>query len=258
MTSYKNSGPIDAAASIDKDKIKGKTAIVTGGASGIGAAYCRALVDAGAFVIIADLNEDGGKKFQSELSKSSVFAKCDVTDWKSQLDVFKKAKSSSPSGRIDIVVANAGISGEDRVTLNDTSKDEPDEPTLPIFQVNAIGVMLTCKLALWYFKKQNESEPGKDQSLVLQSSLAGYVDLPWAPQYTSSKFAVRGLLRSLRQTEGANGVRVNLIAPWYIHTPIMGGDLPPLIESSGAGFAKVEDAAHGLLRIVSDSKAHGK
>ena len=216
MSVYKSTGPIDCSSPLSKESIKGKTAVVTGGASGIGEAYVRALSDAGAFVIIADINENHGKNLQEELHSSTAFAKCDVTDWSSQLSAFKKAKEISPSSRIDIVIANAGIgSRSDQIMNNDISKDEPDEPDIPVFNVNAIGVLLTAKLALWYFKKQNASEPKKDQCLVLQSSLAGYVDLVGSPQYSSSKYAVRGLMRSLRLTEGANGIRVNLIAPWY-------------------------------------------
>lgn len=55
----------------------------------------------------------------------------------------------------------------------------------------------------------------QDRSLILKASLAGYLDLVGAPQYNSSKFFVRGLMRSLRQSEIMYGIRVNVIAPWY-------------------------------------------
>ena len=216
MSIYKNSGPIDCTVGIDAANLDGKTAIVTGAASGIGEAYVRALVNAGAHAIIADINEDAGNKLQQELSSSTTFAKCDVTSWASQLSVFKKAKEVSKTSRIDIVVANAGIGASDDIISDDLSGDEPKEPKMSTFDVNAVGVLLTTKLALWCFRKQNADGPRQDQCLVLQSSLAGYLDLSGAPQYTTSKFAVRGLMRSLRQTEQVHGIRVNLIAPWYI------------------------------------------
>ena len=112
------------------------------------------------------------------------------------------------------MVANAGISTTDQIFFHEIEKDEPDEPKLNIFEVDAVGVLLTTKLALWYFRKQNGAGPKEDLSLVLQGSVTGYVDIYGAPQYTASKFAVRGLLRSLRQSEQAHGIRVNLIAPW--------------------------------------------
>ena len=164
--------------------------------------------------MIADLNQEAGNALQQELSASTTFVRCDVTSWSDQLSVFKTAKEVSPASAIDIVVANAGLSGNDDIFTNDISKDEPDEPAISIVNVNLIGVLRTTKLALWYFRKQNAAETKRDCCLVLQSSLAGYADLQGANQYNASKFAVRGLMRSLRQTEGANGVRVNLIAPW--------------------------------------------
>ena len=191
------------------------TAIVTGGALGIGEAYVRASVASGAFVVIADLNEEAGNKLHNEFPLSTAFVICDVTSWESQLSVFKKSKQVSPTSRIDIVVANAGVSTADQVFLNDIEKAEPDKPKLQVTDVNVVGVLFTTKLALWFFRKQNADGARQDQCLILQGSVTGYVDIYGAPQYTASKFAVRGLMRSLRQSEQAHGIRVNLIAPWY-------------------------------------------
>jgi NAD(P)-dependent dehydrogenase (short-subunit alcohol dehydrogenase family) len=191
------------------------SAIVTGGALGIGEAYVRALAAASAFVIVADINQEAGAKLQKELAPSVVFVHCDVTSWESQLLVFKHAAKVSPTSRIDIVVANAGISSTDPIFLNDEDEIEPDEPKLQITQVNVNGVLLTTRLALWYFRKQYLRDPKKDQCLILQGSVTGYIDIFGAPQYTMSKFAIRGLMRSLRQSEAAHGIRVNVIAPWY-------------------------------------------
>ena len=165
--------------------------------------------------MIADINENAAKKIQQEFPETSAAVKCDVTSWSDQLAAFKKALEISPSKRIDIVVANAGIGGNDSVAMNDISKDEPDEPKLATLDININGVFYTTKLALWYFEKQNAGEHKGDCSLVLQASLAGYLDLN-APQYAASKFAVRGLMRALRRQVGQNGIRVSLIAPWYV------------------------------------------
>ena len=183
-----------------------------GGASGIGAAYVRALANAGAYVVIADLNEDAAKKIQQEFPETTAAIHSDVTSWKDQVATFKKALELSPSSEVDIVIANAGIAVADSMT-NDISQEEPEEPKLPILDVNINGVFLTTKLAMWYFEKQNSGSQKKDRLLVLQSSLAGYLDLI-SPQYSASKFAVRGLVRALRQMSPKHGVRVALIAPW--------------------------------------------
>ncbi len=213
---YKSSGRVDCSLEPGTSSLKGRTAIVTGGASGIGLAYVRALANAGAYVVIADIDEDGGRKVESEVGKNSAFVKCNVLTWSDQLAAFKKAIDLSPDKQIDIVVANAGISGNDTIAVNDAEADEPEEPKLLTLDINTIGVFYTTKLALFYFKKQQaQLNDGRkrDRNLVLQASLAGYLDLP-APQYQASKFAVRGLMRALRRTETNSGVRVNLIAPW--------------------------------------------
>jgi NAD(P)-dependent dehydrogenase (short-subunit alcohol dehydrogenase family) len=213
---YKSSGPIDCSIDPDTSNLKGRTAIVTGGASGIGLAYVRHLTKAGAYVVIADVNEEGGKKVQEETGKNSVFVKCDVRKWSDQLAVFKKAIELSPEGQIDIVVANAGVAANDILLENDVSTDEPAEPEFRTVDVNLHGVLYTTKLALWYFQKQQAQlgeGKGRDRNLVLQASVAGYLDLP-GPSYGVSKFGVRGLMRCLRQTVSVHGIRVNLIAPW--------------------------------------------
>lgn len=87
--------------------------------------------------------------------------------------------------------------------------------------MNLNGVLYTSKLALFYFRRQFAKDPANASptSLVLQSSMAGYMDFPSLVEYNTSKFAVRGLLRSLRRTEFRFGTRVNLLAPWYASLP---------------------------------------
>jgi NAD(P)-dependent dehydrogenase (short-subunit alcohol dehydrogenase family) len=84
--------------------------------------------------------------------------------------------------------------------------------------INGIGALYTVKLALHYFHRQFAADQGssKDQVLVLQASLAGYLDLKGAIQYAFTKYGLRGAMKSLRHTEPSFGVRVNLIAPWYV------------------------------------------
>jgi NAD(P)-dependent dehydrogenase (short-subunit alcohol dehydrogenase family) len=87
------------------------------------------------------------------------------------------------------------------------------KPDLSIVNVNLIGVLYTVKLALHYFR-QWPLEESRDRCLIIKGSVAGYVDQPGSPQYNSSKFAGRGLMRSLRRTSWMQGIRVNYVAPW--------------------------------------------
>src|SRR6187402_2603874 len=93
---------------------------------------------------------------------------------------------------------------------------EPEEPSLNILNVNMVGVLYTVKLALFYFRKQSAASENRqlDQNLIFTGSMAGYIDVPGAPQYTASKYALRGLLKSLRRSELQYNIRVNYIAPW--------------------------------------------
>jgi NAD(P)-dependent dehydrogenase (short-subunit alcohol dehydrogenase family) len=260
MAAYKSSGPIDCSVKPDLSKVKGRTAIVTGGASGIGRAYVRSLSKAGAYVVIADIDSKAGQEAQSEFPETSAFVKCDVLSWQEQLSAFKKALELAPHGQIDIVIANAGIGGGDTLSMNDLSKDEPEEPKLRTLEINLKGVFYTVKLALWYFQKQESLLPEghkRDRNLILQASMAGYIDIP-TPQYSASKFGVRGLMRALRHIVPQYGVRVNVIAPWYIKTAILDASMVNLIEEVGAGWATVESCAAAVERIVTDEKIQAR
>lgn len=119
-----------------------------------------------------------------------------------------------------------------------------------------IGVLHTVKLALHYFAKSDS--PPSEKCLILKSSVAGYLDLPSAPIYQASKFAVRGLMCNLRR---AGRCRVNVVAPWFIQTPIMSDNvlekLGPALKSMNSDFAEVEDSVKAVLRIACDEDING-
>jgi len=115
MAGYKHRGPVDCNTDFDASRLRGKTAIVTGGANGIGEAYVRVLIGAGASVCIGDLDVAGGQKLAAEFPQQTKFVKCDTTSWEEQVHLFSSATSFSPSGKIHYVVANAGIIKEDEV-----------------------------------------------------------------------------------------------------------------------------------------------
>ncbi|CEN59946.1 hypothetical protein ASPCAL02387 [Aspergillus calidoustus] len=258
--------------------LEGKTAIVTGGASGIGRA---------AFVVVGDVNEHLGAELSKEFP-GVFFQKCNVTDWNDQLALFKAASRVSPSARIDIVVANAGIAKSDAVyayegkydtPLNEPTllqmqtvskhcprpKDqaEPTQPSLDVLDVNLAGTMYTTKLAMHYFRRQYDAESESPSSrqqtcLVFQSSIMGYFDQGGAPLYSASKFAVRGLLRSYRRTAWLHGTRVNCVSPWYVRTPILSQRSIDAMDGSGYGFAEIEDVASAMMHLVTNPEINGR
>lgn len=215
-TEFDHAHAVKATDAFDVKTLQGKSVVITGAASGIGEACMRSFVSAGAFVTFGDLAEDRAHALVSELGNGNVaFVKCDTRVWEDQTAMFKTASEKSPSHSVDVVFANAGISGLDSV-FNDQSDPvtgAPVKPDLSILETNLIGVMYTTKLALHYFSRQPEG-PARDRSLIITSSIAGYVDHNGAPQYSSAKFGVRGMMRSLRQVLPKQNTRVNIISPW--------------------------------------------
>lgn len=264
MAGYTYTGPVDTTKPLNTSGLANKTAIVTGGASGIGEGYVRALVACDVSVVIADLNSARGALLESELANTK-FVKCDVTSWSDQLALFKAAVSFSPNGKIHYVVANAGMIKADSVyDVSSAEKDaesDPTQPDLQILDVNLRGTMYTTKLSLHYFVKQNGTTPSPEQedtALILIGSGASYLDGPRAPQYAATKWAMRGIMHSLRRTCHFHGTRVNMISPWYVRTSILTKEQFDGVEKVGVQLARLEDAQDALLRLLSDTSINGK
>lgn len=257
MAGYKYTGPIDCTLDIDTENLRGKTAIVTGGANGIGEAYVRALIAAGSIVFIGDLDVAGGKRLTTEFPERVHFVECNVTDWEDQVRLFRHAAKFSPAKNIHYVVANAGIIRSDEVF---SYSDEPTQPELSTIDINIKGVLYTTKLAMHYFIKLNGTTPSpqqEDTCLILIGSGAGIHDCLRIPQYSASKWAARGIMHSLRRTAHYYGSRVNVIHPWYVKTKILSKEDFEHVASKGVEFATTEDAGRCLLRILSDRTVNG-
>ncbi|KAF4343776.1 15-hydroxyprostaglandin dehydrogenase [Fusarium beomiforme] len=260
MPPYQISSPVNCDIDFGRDEVTGKVAIVTGGASGIGEAYVRALHGAGAEVVIGDKSVTAGEKLATQLP-GSKFVPCDATVWEDQVRLFKEATSFSSSGKIHYVIANAGMTKKDQTFAFDGNDRGPQKPDLQIIDVNLKGALYTSKLAMHYFVSQNGTEVNdrqEDTCFILISSGAGFLDVPRSPEYSSTKWAVRGIMHALRRTAFYYGSRVNVIAPWYIRTGILSKDQFDEIEKSGVEFATVEDAGECALRILSDTSINGK
>ncbi|CAG8973996.1 hypothetical protein HYALB_00011574 [Hymenoscyphus albidus] len=229
---YRDRGPVDVSGSFSTEELVGKSVVITGGANGLGKAYVQAFVDAGAFVTIGDIDETLGKEAASALPGKVQFVKCDVRKWEEQVSLFEAASKFSLHGGCDIVIANAGIVGEDDLfrldgkiscSLNEdhdlTANDfidpnkPPIKPDLSILDVDLIGMLYTTKLAFHYFRRQ-PVERYRDRCLILISSIAAYVDQPGTPQYNVAKWGTRALMRNLRRTAWKESIRINLVAPW--------------------------------------------
>lgn len=128
---YAYNGPIDHTIAPKLENIQAKSVVITGGANGMGEAFVRDFVAAGAWVTFADVNEERGKAVEAELNadgQKCVFVKCDIRDWDQQKAMFEIAKSQSPSNSVDVVIANAGISRSSGDSLWNLDGKRPLKP----------------------------------------------------------------------------------------------------------------------------------
>jgi 3(or 17)beta-hydroxysteroid dehydrogenase len=188
-------------------ELSGQVAIVTGGASGIGAASAALLAEAGAAVVVADLQDarDGAGRFVRHDVSSEE-------SWQALLaDVLKH------EGRLDVMVNNAGISG------GAGNVENTDVATWQRVQaINSEGVFLGCKYAIQGMKHTGAAKPAPQGSIVNLSSVAGLQAGAGAIAYTASKGAVRLLSKSvaLHCAEKKYGIRCNSVHPGGVDTPI--------------------------------------
>lgn len=284
VETIRQSGPVDATAPYEADGVAGKTIVITGGASGFGAAFARHWAKHGAYLILGDINDKGGEELVAELRSSTGSENhhchhCDVTDWKSQVAFFQAAVRLSGTGGIDAVVANAGIRevqnaasgmGFENPTEDLATDASPPPPNLKVMDVNLTGVLYTVHLALFWLQKNGDgkqhgglatepptrAERPRDRHLLLISSVAGIAALPGQPLYAATKHALVGLFRSLRGTVWRQGVRINMVCPFYVGT-----DFIPnrgLMLLAGGGSTKVEDVVDASTRLMADEGIVGR
>ncbi|CAG8566536.1 11021_t:CDS:10 [Funneliformis caledonium] len=217
--------------------VEGKVAFVSA-ASGIGEAVVTRLVKEGAKVTVADIQDELGKKLVEELNSGktetvAIYEHVDVTNWNEYLAAFKK--TVQVYGRVDIIVNNAGIFAE-----GDCLFDDSDEPpnALKMIDVNLKGVLNGTKLGI-RFLKQN----GKDGGVIVNtSSIAGLFNSPLVPIYSASKFGVVGLSISVAITVTVHNIRINVIAPSAVDTPMMKSVIHTIPDDHKVEMRKVVDA----------------
>jgi 2,5-dichloro-2,5-cyclohexadiene-1,4-diol dehydrogenase 2 len=231
-------------------RLDGKVALISGGASGIGAAHVRVFAAEGAKVIAGDLQEDKGRAVVETVNKSgaeAVFVGLDVArqeDWSRAVE-----EAVSRFGKLTTLINNAGIywpRGTEEETL---------EGWNTMIAVNQTGVWLGMKAAV---AAMREAGGG---AIVNISSLYGLIGSPGSISYHATKGAVRLMTKSAALEYVKQGIRVNSIHPGQIDTPILSGLTPEQNEQIKAAtpmgrLGRPEEIAYGSLYLCSDEAAY--
>jgi NAD(P)-dependent dehydrogenase (short-subunit alcohol dehydrogenase family) len=200
--------------------INGASAIVTGGASGIGAACARQLAARGARVVVADLNEDAGTQVAEEIG--GAFVRVDVTDTEQIKAAVDKAEELGP---VRVLVNSAGIGWAQRTVGKDGSYDSAAdlEAYKRVIAINLIGTFDAIRLAGTAMSRTEPlDETGERGAIVNLASVAAFDGQIGQAAYSSSKGGVVGMTLPVARDLAAIGVRVNTVAPGLIDTPIYG------------------------------------
>ncbi|MDQ0317401.1 pyridoxal 4-dehydrogenase, SDR-type [Amorphus orientalis] len=187
------------------DRLAGKTALVTGAAQGIGKAIAARLAADGAKVIVADLNEAGGKAVAEEIGKGAIAISCDVSDPASVAALFEQIDKET--GGIDILVNNASI-------VPFVAWDDVDlAHWQTIIGTNLTGTFLVSRAATDQMRAKNK--PGRVISISSNTFFAG---TPNMAAYVAAKGGVIGLTRALATELGAYGITANAVTPGLIES----------------------------------------
>jgi NAD(P)-dependent dehydrogenase (short-subunit alcohol dehydrogenase family) len=235
------------------ERLSGKVAVITGGATGLGAATATRMAAEGASVAVLDTDKDLGARVVASLGAAgpqSAFYLCDVTSE----DEVKSAFSAIADrfGKIDILVNNAGVAGANKPTHELTLAEWES-----VMAVNCTGVFLCTKHAIPHMRQAGGS-------IINISSIYGLVGGADIPPYHASKGAVRIMSKTDALIYAADKIRVNSIHPGFIYTSMVAGyvhdlgappeEIRPVLDAAHplGGMGQPDDIAWGAVYLASD------
>ena len=227
-------------------RLQDKVIIITGAAQGMGATHARLCIEAGAKVVLTDINTEKGQALAAELGNQALFIQHNVTsedDWTQVI-----AATQAYFGTINVLVNNAGITQSKSIL--ETSLDDYRR----ILEINQVSVFLGMKAVI------PSMQASKQGSIINISSINGLVG--GAIGYTDSKFAVRGMTKAAALECAPFGIRVNSLHPGVIATPmIMQGDTKAAVEAFAKSIplrrvAQPEEVSRLVLYLASDDSSY--
>lgn len=228
-------------------RFENKVAVITGAASGIGAATARLLWQEGAHVVLADIGDEGGKSLAASLGPSAMAVKCDVSK-ASEVEALVKAAVAA-HGRIDILFNNAGIGSFG------TSVELAPADWENIIAVDLNSVFYACHYAIPHMPKGS--------AIVNTASISGMGGDYRFAAYNAAKGAVINYTRALAIDHAREGIRVNALCPGLVDTPITAGvsQMPGLREEWTRRIpmgraAQPEEMAQVVAFLASDAASY--
>ncbi len=242
-------------------QIQNKTAIVTGGASGLGEATAKHYIGLGAKVAIFDMNDQRGGELAAELGDNAVYLNVNVTSAASVENAIEATLSQF--GAIHIVNNFAGIGSATKTIAKDGPGDY--EAFKRVIDVNLNGTFNVCRVAAFEMAK---NEPVNDSGcrgvIINTASVAAFEGQIGQAAYSASKGAIVGMTLTMARDLARNGIRVNTIAPGLIHTPLF-ESLPDEVYTSLEGqvlfpqrLGRPEEIAHVSQMLVENDYMNGE
>lgn len=229
--------------------LKGRTALITGATSGIGAATARYLAAEGCKTVLAGRNRDRGRDLEQEITSSggiAAYVPCDISQENEVASLIEKTVALF--GGIDILFNNAGV-----MLPSMEIERMPVEEWRETFDINVHGYFLVTRYAKPYLLRSRGV-------IVNNASIAGMHSYAMGRSYaySASKAAVIQFSRQMAKNYGAEGIRVNCICPGIVQTPVLHGRDPKLYEDRIplGRVAQPEDVARVVTFLVSDEAAY--
>jgi len=231
-------------------RLQDRTAIITGGAGGIGLATARRFTQEGAKVVIVDVDDDSGGRAAEDVG--GLYIRCDVTDAE-QVEAMV-AQAHSTYGSVDVAFNNAGISPPDDDSILDTGL----EAWRRVQEVNLTSVFLCCKAVLPYMRAQGRG------SIINTASFVAVMGAATSQiSYTASKGGVLAMSRELGVQFAREGIRVNALCPGPVDTPLLRELFAKdperaarrLVHIPMGRFAEADEIANAVLFLASDESS---
>ena len=220
--------------------LAGKVAIVTGASSGIGAAAVRLLAEQGCKLTLAARSLDKMQAIAEQLSTETLVVRADMTvpgDIEAMVE-----RTLERFGRIDVMFANAGIYVPGEFADGDL------DAYSTLLKINVDAVLRCAHAVIPQMKTQGSGD------ILVTSSIAGHIDVPWEPVYSASKHAIETFVNTLRRQLAPFGIRVGSLAPGRVANELWNFFDPTEIERASVqerGYIKSEDVAEAAVFMLS-------